>query len=197
MEIECLRTRATEIVEWELSFKWRLVHAPDEPREKSQGSLSKAFLKGERKKESSHPLSPKRLIVKVNTQVSNLHEREKYFKTKQSTSTPFWIIRALLTICQGNEKNECSTYSNKMYVFWKSHLQPKRISRQKGKVLFKCISPVSQTPCMRTIFETSNIGIVPCTRVKSAGCDAQAYTREPLHKIICCWVLFPFFLDCV
>ena len=119
MEIECLRTRATEIVEWELSFKWRLVHAPDEPREKSQGSLSKAFLKGERKKESSNPLSPKRLIVKVNTQVCNLLEREKYFKTKQSTSTPFWIIRALLTICQGNEKNECSIYSNKMYVILK------------------------------------------------------------------------------
>ena len=81
--------------------------------------------------------------------------------------------------------------------FWKSHLQLKRISRQKGKVLFKCISPVSQTSCMRTIFETSNIGIVPCTRVKSAGCDAQAYTREPLHKIICCWVLFPFFRLCI
>ena len=193
MEIECLRTRATEIVEWELSFKWRLVPAPDEPREKSQGSLSKAFLKGERKKESSNPLSPKRLIVKVNTQVSNLHEREKYFKTKQSTSTPFWIIRSAKEM-----KRMSAQYTRtKCMWFWKSHLQLKRISRQKGKVLFKCISPVSQTPCMRTIFETTNIGIVPCTRVKSAGCDAQAYTREPLYKIICCWVLFPFFLDCV
>lgn len=81
--------------------------------------------------------------------------------------------------------------------FWKSHLQLKRISRQKGKVLFNCISPVSQTPCMNTIFLTSNIGIVPCTRVKSAGSDAQAYTREPLHKIICCWVLFPFSSLCI
>lgn len=81
--------------------------------------------------------------------------------------------------------------------FWKHHLQLKRISRHKSKVLFNCISPVSQTPCMRTIFLTSNIGIVPCTRVKWAGCDAQAYTREPLHKIICCWVLFPFFRLCI
>ena len=81
--------------------------------------------------------------------------------------------------------------------FWKNHLQLKRISRHKSKVLFNCISPVSQTPCMRTIFWTSNIGIVPCTRVKSAGSDAQAYTREPLHKIICCWVLFPFFRLCI
>ena len=57
-----------------------MVHAPDKPREKSQGSVSQAFPKGERKKESSNLLSSKRLIVKVNTQVSNLHEREKYFK---------------------------------------------------------------------------------------------------------------------